>query len=285
MDENSRIRVWETTTGYKSTARAIKAYRERDVEMSRLEHQKPLPHAEYHSSTASDYIKSVVFGGLDGIMTTFAIVAAAVGSNSTFASVLIFGFSNVIADGFSMGFGEYVSGEAERENARAERRREEWEVENAFDMEVDEMVQIYEAKGLSHEDATTIVNIISKDPKLFVDFMMTEELGLILDLSDLHGPKKQGVVMFASFLIFGTIPLLAYVPGKGKGVDGVFVASCLLATCALVVLGSIKGYLTGINMMWSAALMVFNGVISGIVSFSVGLALERLLSAEIGDAV
>ncbi|ORC85671.1 uncharacterized protein TM35_000331280 [Trypanosoma theileri] len=282
MSELTSINV-SGNSGYKSTSNARLAFQKGDIEMSRREHAKQLPHTEFHSSTASDYIKSVVFGGLDGIMTTFAIIAAAVGSNSNYVTVLIFGFSNVIADAFSMGFGEYVSGEAERENALSERRREEWEVENAFDMEVDEMVQIYEAKGLSHEDATTIVNIISRDPKRFVDFMMTEELGLIVDLTDVHGPKKQGAVMFVSFFLFGSVPLFAYVFGHGRGLDGVFVASCLLAAVALVVLGSLKGYFTGVSMWRSAALMVFNGIVSGLVSFSVGWAIESMMRAEFGD--
>ncbi|KAH9599513.1 Ccc1 family [Trypanosoma melophagium] len=282
MSESTAIDV-NNNTDYKSIAKARLAFKNGDIEMSRREHEKRLPHTEFHSSAAADYIKSVIFGGLDGIMTTFAIVSAAVGSNSNYVTVLIFGFSNVIADAFSMGFSEYVSGEAERENALSERRREEWEVENAFDMEVDEMVQIYEAKGLSHEDATTMVNIISRDPKRFVDFMMTEELGLLLDLSDVHGPKKQGAVMFLSFVLFGSIPLLAYLSGHGRGVDGVFVASCILAATALLVLGSVKGYLTGVSMWRSAALMVFNGIVSGLVSFSVGWAMESMLRAEFGD--
>ncbi|CCD12544.1 unnamed protein product [Trypanosoma congolense IL3000] len=205
MSETSKIDV-RGVKSYKSVSNARKAYESDDIEMSRREHQKPL-YNEGHSPAASDYVKSVVFGGLDGIITSFTVVSAAVGSSSGAASVLIFGFSNVLADGFSMGFGEYIAGEAERDNALSERRREEWEVENAFDMEVDEMVQIYEMKGLSHEDATTIVKIISKDPKLFVDFMMTEELGIIINMDDKHGPKKQGLVMFLSFIIFGTVPL------------------------------------------------------------------------------
>lgn len=283
MSESFHINVGNDKD-YKSTARAREAYRNRDVEMSLQEHAKPFSHNEKHNSAFSDYVKSVVFGGLDGIMTTFAIVAAAVGSNSNYVTILIFGFSNVIADGFSMGFGEYVSGEAEMENALTERSREEWEVENAFDVEVDEMVQIYEAKGLSHEDASTVVKIMSKDRKLFVDFMMREELDIHVDLSDVHGPKKQGLVMFVSFLLFGSVPLLAYVPGKGKGADTVFGISCFLASCALLVLGLLKGYLTGVCMLRSASLMLFNGVVSGLVSYSVGRAMESLLRAEFGDA-
>ncbi|KAG5475774.1 hypothetical protein CUR178_03487 [Leishmania enriettii] len=278
MSELTALNVPATeNTDYKSCDAARAAFRAGDVEASRREHMKPM-HAESHNSSASEYIKSVVFGGLDGIMTTFAIISAAAGGGGTYATVLIFGFSNVIADGFSMGFGEYVSGEAERENAISERRREEWEVENSFDLEIDEMVQIYMARGLSFDDANTIVAIISKDPKMFVDFMMVEELGLLVDLDDVDGPKKQGAVMFASFALFGSVPLLAYLPGKGEGTDAVFFVSCILTMASLVFLGSVKGYLVGVNMVRSALLMVLNGVISGLVSFLAGHLIEMALS-------
>ncbi|CAJ1028729.1 putative VIT family [Leishmania utingensis] len=265
---------------YKSCDAARAAFRAGDVEASRREHMKPM-HIESHNSSASEYVKSVVFGGLDGIMTTFAIIAAAAGSGGNYATVLIFGFSNVIADGFAMGFGEYVSGEAERENAVSERHREEWEVENSFDLEVDEMVQIYMAKGLSFDDAQTIVSIISKDPKMFVDFMMVEELGLLVDLDDAYGPMKQGVVMFISFVLFGSIPLLAYLPGKGQGTDLVFFVSCFLTMASLVFLGSVKGYLVGVSMGRSAVLMVLNGIISGIFSFLAGHLIQMALTTEV----
>lgn len=284
MSEHSSLRVVaHEGVDYKSCDSARAAFRAGDIDASRREHMKPM-HKESHNSSASDYIKSVVFGGLDGIMTTFAIIAAAAGSNGNYATVLIFGFSNVIADGFSMGFGEYVSGEAERENAIAERRREEWEVENSFDLELDEMVQIYMAKGLSFDDANTIVGIISKDPKMFVDFMMVEELGLLVDIDDANGPRKQGVVMFFSFLFFGAVPLLAYLPGKGQGTDGVFLLSCALTMISLIVLGSVKGMLVGQSILRSACLMLLNGTISGSVSFVGGYLIEMALSKEVKAA-
>eukprot|EP00796_Vickermania_ingenoplastis_P008852 gene8852-6232_t len=241
---------------------------------------KPM-HNESHSSSASEYVKSVVFGGMDGILTSFAIIAAAAGSNGNFATVLIFGLSNVLADGFAMGFGEYVSGEAERENAAAERMREEWEVENSLDLEIEEMIQIYMAKGLSREDSTTIVNIISKDHKMFVDFMMIDELGLLVDIEDRSGPRKQGFVMFMSFVIFGMVPLLAYCTGKGQGLDLIFFISCLLTLVSLIVLGAFKGYLVGVSMTWSAAMMALNGAMSGVVSFALGAIIEGFLRAEV----
>ncbi|CCW71153.1 unnamed protein product [Phytomonas sp. Hart1] len=265
---------------YKSCDAARSAFKNRDIEASRSEHNKPM-NIESHNSSTSEYIKSIVFGGLDGIMTCFAVISAAAGSNGNYTTVLIFGFSNVIADGFTMGFGEYISGAAERENAMAERMREEWEVENAFDMEVDEMIQIYMDKGLSFEDASTIVSIISKDHKVFVDFMMVEELGLLLDIDDPHGPKKQGTVMAISFICFGLVPLFAYLFGKGQGMDRFFVFSALLTMFSLILLGILKGYLVGISMFKSAFLMVLNGLASGVISFTIGYLIEAGLRREV----
>lgn len=261
---------------YKSCDAARVAFQSRDIQASREEHMKPI-HPESHNSSASEYVKAVVFGGMDGIMTTFAIIAAAAGSGGNYITVLIFGISNVLADGFAMGFGEYVSGEAERENAASERMREEWEVENSLDLEIEEMVQIYMEKGLSREDSTIIVSIISKDPKLFVDFMMVDELGLLVDIEDRSGPLKQGIVMFVSFVIFGCIPLLGYCSGRGEGVDLIFLVSCLLTLFSLVILGVFKGYLIGVSMWWSGVMMVTNGAMSGLVSFALSAFLENLL--------
>jgi len=261
----------------KQTSRARQAYQNRDIEAARLEHAKP--HSEPHGSEASDYVKSVVFGGLDGIMTTFAIIAAAAGSNTAFTTILVFGFSNVVADAFSMGFGEYVSGSAELDHARSERAREEWEVENAKDMEIAEMIELYQEKGLSEEDATALVGIISKDNKVFVDFMMADELGILVDFDDVHGPLKQGFVMFCAFITFGSVPLLAYLfMWSGQGMDRVFAASCMMTAVALLMLGAIKGFLTGINIPRAAVLMMINGIISGLVSFSISSAVDALVN-------
>ncbi len=67
-----------------------------------------MPHDEAHNSLG-DYLKGVVFGGLDGILTSFAIVAGAAGGKMSWEVVLVLGFSNIFADAISMGVGEYLS--------------------------------------------------------------------------------------------------------------------------------------------------------------------------------
>lgn len=70
--------------------------------------------------------KSIVFGGLDGIITTFAIVAGASGGSLGVETILILGFSNIFADALSMGVGDALSSKAEAEYIKAERKREQW---------------------------------------------------------------------------------------------------------------------------------------------------------------
>jgi VIT1/CCC1 family predicted Fe2+/Mn2+ transporter len=260
-------------------ARAKEAFRRNDIAASKIEHSKERDHSENHQDGASEFVKSVVFGGLDGIMTTFAIVNAAASGGGDWKTVLLLGLSNVVADGFSMGFGEFVGGDAERDHALMERARETWEVENCKEMEIDEMVRIYEARGISEEDSRTIVNIIAKDPKLFVDFMMVDELGILIDEDDKWGPLKQGIVMFVSFIVFGSVPVLPYLSQSGKGVDGTFFAALVITAIALVILGGIKGHLTGLDKTKSAITMVFNGSVSGLVSFTTGLLVQKVVGS------
>lgn len=61
----------------------------------------------------NDYAKSIVYGGMDGIVTTFAVVAGSVGGNLGVAPIIVLGFSNLLADGFSMAVGDYLSSTTE----------------------------------------------------------------------------------------------------------------------------------------------------------------------------
>jgi VIT1/CCC1 family predicted Fe2+/Mn2+ transporter len=83
----------------------------------------------------------MVFGGLDGILTSFAIVAGAAGGGLDWPVVLVLGFSNIFADALSMGVGEYLSSKAHNEYVLAEKRREEWELKNHREGEIREMVR------------------------------------------------------------------------------------------------------------------------------------------------
>jgi VIT1/CCC1 family predicted Fe2+/Mn2+ transporter len=93
------------------------------------------------------------------------------GANFDPKVAVVLGFSNLIGDALSMGVGDYLSERAEIDFARNEMRREAWEVENYIEGEKREMIELYVAKGMTEEDATTIIESMSKYPKIFVDTM------------------------------------------------------------------------------------------------------------------
>lgn len=85
--------------------------------------------------------------------------------------VLILGFANLFADGLSMGLGDFLSERAEIEYVKSEMKREEWEVENFVEGEKKEMVELYTQKGMTDADATAVIDIMAKYPRIFVDTM------------------------------------------------------------------------------------------------------------------
>ena len=67
------------------------------------------------------YLPQFVYGGTDGAITTFAIIAGAIGAALSSGIILILGFANLIADGFSMGVSDYLSSKSRKELHRKHR--------------------------------------------------------------------------------------------------------------------------------------------------------------------
>lgn len=193
-----------------------------------------------------DHLKSIVYGGLDGIITTFAVVAGASGGGLGTNVILILGFSNIFADALSMGMGDALSTKAENEHIMNERRREAWELENYKDGEVKEMVDIYQEKGMARMDAEVMLRIMAKYHDIFLDNMMLHELGMQVPDED-DNPWKDGLVTFCSFVFFGLFPLLGYCIFAAYNLDLVvlFSISCVLSAIMLFVLGVCKAKFTG----------------------------------------
>ena len=156
------------------------------------------------------YTRDWVYGGIDGSVTTFAVVAGVVGASLSPAVILIIGMANILADGFSMATGAYLSTKSEQEYYLRERQRESWEVEHFPDGERIELLELYRKRGYSEKEARTLVEIQSREPKRWVDAMMVDELGM---LPDERKPLISALATLVSFIVVGSIPLLAYLVG------------------------------------------------------------------------
>lgn len=256
--------------------KAKEAYKKKDVEDTVKAHkQKTFRSVEKHNQEQGQYIKSLIYGGLDGIITTFAVVAGVAGAALLPRVVLIMGFANLIGDGLSMAIGDYLSTKAEIEYKQAERTREAWEVEHYPEGEKQELVELYTNKGISEEDARTITDIFSKNKKAWVDIMMVEELGII---EENESPLKNALVTFFSFSSFGLIPLVTYVVSKfiPSLQTDMFILSCLLTAITLFALGAFKVKVTGKNWIKSGLEMLIVGGLAAGAAYVIGTLLSRL---------
>jgi len=258
---------------------ARKAFQKGDSEASRRAHSAKMAEAagpvEGHTQGRGKYVKSIVYGGLDGIITTFAVVAGVAGASLSAGVVLILGFANLIADGLSMAVGDYLSTKSENEYNAMERKREEWEVDHYPEGEKQEMLELYTAKGMIEEDAREIVERLSRNRKVWVDVMMVEELSII---EESESPLSNAVATFFSFEVFGFIPMLAYVAAQffPPLASSSFLLACLLTGGTLFVLGSLKVFITGRNWLISGIEMLIVGGIASAASYGVGVALSGL---------
>lgn len=251
--------------------KARSAYEGRNTEASRKAHDSG---GEPHRAGGGQYIKSFVYGGLDGTITTFAVVAGVAGASLSSNVILILGFANLIADGIAMAFGDFLSTRAEQQYHASERRREEWELEHYPEGEKKELIEIYEEKGLSEEDASTLVGILEKHPEVMVDTMMVVELGI---LEEHESPLKNGMVTFAAFVLFGFIPLLVFVLMHFTGwqLNGM-VWACVLTGATLFGLGVAKSRFSAGTWWRAGAEMLLLGGLAAVAAFFVGKALESL---------
>ena len=147
---------------------------------------------------AVSYLRDWVYGGIDGAVTTFAIVAGAVGAELSNRVVLILGLANVVAHGFFTAASNYSGTKAELEKARGGGRTASGE----------EIRQIFRGKGFRGQDLERAVDVITADTRRWVDTMLSEEYGLP---KAVRSPLKAAASTFAAFMLCGLVPLLPFV--------------------------------------------------------------------------
>ncbi len=229
---------------------------------------------EHHINPIGEFIKQIIYGGNDGIVTTFAVVAGFAGAGSDGIAqigglaVLLFGLANLFADAAAMGLGEFLSARSEQDLYHSIRAKELHEIKHNPEMENAETIELLTDKGMSASDAQSMADIMAKYPEYYADFMMTYEIGM----SDPDGenPALNGLATFGAFLIFGSIPLLPYF--IFEPIISTFYLSIFATFTALTALGLLRYIVVRQNIVRCVGETVFVGSVCASVAFAVGLA-------------
>ena len=226
--------------------------------------------------TIEQYFKEVIYGGIDGIVTTFAIVAgfsgASLSTDATvqlsFALVLLFGLANLFADAASMGLGNFLSVRSEQAMYTAERVREELFLQQQPENERQATVIILQHKGFSQADATTLASIYQHNESYWLDFMMQHKHGI--PDSRAENPVYTGLATFSAFLLFGSIPLLPFMLYEAGSPSFLFQLSIAGTCLALLSLGFLKWKVVGDKLISSLSEVILVGGTAAVIAYFVG---------------
>ncbi len=237
----------------------------------RDEHQPHRIEARLAAARRHSYVGDAVLGGIDGCVTTFAVVAGSVGGGFAPLVAIVLGFANLLADGFSMAVSNYQGTKSQREEVEEARRSEEQHIQRVPEGEREEIRQIFASKGFEGEALDHVVEVITQNRRLWVDTMITEELGLPLAGPE---PLRAGVATFVAFVIVGLVPLLPFlIPGLPTNER--FIVSSIVTALAFFGIGIAKGLVLQRSPIRSGLETLFVGGVAAVLAYAVGMWLQR----------
>jgi VIT1/CCC1 family predicted Fe2+/Mn2+ transporter len=234
------------------------------------EHSPAAIQARLLAGPRHNYLRDWVYGGIDGSVTTFAVVAGVVGAHLSTGVILILGAANLLADGFSMAASNYLATKAERDDAEHLEAIEQRHVEVDPEGEREEVRQIFGAKGLRGEELERVVELVTSDRALWVRTMLTEEYGLPWEV---RSPWRAGLSTFSAFLFCGLVPLVPFIFGASRA----FTVATALTGAVFFSIGSIKSRWSTTSWWRSGLETLVVGSVAASLAYAAGVLLQAVV--------
>ncbi|NVJ58871.1 MAG: VIT1/CCC1 transporter family protein [Gammaproteobacteria bacterium] len=242
-----------------------------DDELTKSHHPDVIK-AKLKRSNKESSVSHAVLGGIDGCVTTFAVVSGVVGAGLAPSVALVLGFANLIADGFSMAVSNFESIKTESEYIEKLRETEREHIEKVPEGEREEIRQIFRNKGFSGEVLDKIVEVISSNKALWIETMLTEELGV---QKTSRNPWRAALATFLAFVAVGTMPLIPFLtPGVEQNLQ--FSMSAVLAGVMFFSIGAIKSRIVAKPALKSGVGTLLTGGAAASLAFLVGYVLREV---------
>jgi vacuolar iron transporter family protein len=229
--------------------------------------EEALPAAtEPHETKVSSVLRPIVFGANDGLVSNLALVMGVAGANPAPGVIVLAGVAGLLAGAFSMGVGEYISVQSQRELLDYQIAFQHKQLREAPDQEREILERIYRERGLSPEEAKRFVAVVFEEPEQAVRLLIFEEVGL--DSRSIGSPLAAAFGSFVAFTAGAFIPLLPYLLTSGQPA---FVGSLVISLVALALLGIGIATLTRRPKWYGATRQVLLGGVAAVVTYAVGL--------------
>lgn len=231
-------------------------------------------HHELHSGSFANklnWLRASVLGANDGIISLAALVVGVAGATTTNHILLLTGVAGILAGALSMAVGEYISVSSQRDTEHALLTKEKYELEHFEESELEELISLYEKKGLSRETAERV----AKELTIHDAFAAHVEAELGIDPENLSNPVVAAVASAVSFTLGAIVPFVAVlVPPEALKVPITF-ASVLVA---LVITGLLSARASGAPYIATTWRVVVGGLVAMAVTYGIG----RLFNVQTG---
>ena len=234
-------------------------------------------HSRLEAGPVHSYLRDFIYGAVDGIVTTFAVVSGVAGAGLTSDVVIILGAANLAGDGLSMAVSNYLGTRADRQLVDRARRIEEAHIAAYPEGEREEIRQIFRAKGMSGSELEQIVGAITSDRKRWISTMIQEEYGLsLLGVS----PLRAAAVTFGAFVLLGALPLVSFIWQffAPNSMTEPYVVSSIIAAIAFFFVGAVKGRFVFEHWYWSGLETCIVGGAAASLAYFVGVILRGVVS-------
>lgn len=235
--------------------------------------QRPHPKRQRYRLRVSAYIREIVYGGNDGLVTTFAVVAGFSGANIDHDAlhvpiiiVLLFGIANILGDGTSMGLGYFLSVRAERDVYLSKRRALEQDLENNRHCRETITEQLFREQGYAKEHAKALSKLLGTNKEFGTEFILAHKHNIHRASHERSVVKS--MIIFFSFIAFGALSLLPY--GFTENVSVAFMAAIATTILGMLLLGLLRWQLTKLSPIRAFGETILVGCLAASVAFIVG---------------
>ena len=237
----------------------------------------PIPPDDYedHLGVSRQYMRDIILGVNDGLVSTFLLVAGVVGGGLTANQVLLTGIAGALAGMISMGVGEYLATKSQEEVFAAEMKLEAKHLKEHRDHEREELRHMFGEMGLTGDDLETVVHIINKSDDAMLGVMAGLEFGVVD--TEKRNPYLAALASAGLFLA-GALPSVLPFAVFDDTQTALLVAAALTGI-GLVIVGASKTLMTKTSPVFSALENLGIGFAGGVLSFLVGHGFESLISS------
>jgi len=213
---------------------------------------------------SSGSFRAAVFGINDGLVSNVSLIMGVAGASLDSHVILLTGAAGMLAGAASMGVGEYISMQSQREMFEHQIGLEQQELNAYPEEEAEELALIYEARGIPAADAKRLAHTLISDPKRALDTLAREELGL--NPHELGSPWGAAGASFLSFALGAVVPLLPFTWHAENGVA----VSVGITAVMLFLTGNVVSLFTGQSTWLSGLRMVGVAAVAAGVTYLVG---------------